>query len=268
MFDVTLDASISDFKTRLLQNNPENDTTTQSFESIFKSIFQLQDLKIGFSEFNEEDQVFEKFIFKDIDSFLLEEKDRESCKVALCDASYYTLFKKKEFYCISNVPKYHNLYPENILYKKLLDQGIKSAILASIVNNKGKVLGILELASSDINNLNSINANKLNTIMPFLVDSVVRGKKQIENKLELIIQEECTSLHPSVHWKFRKEAKRYLNSITQGKPTFFREVVFEDVHPLYGQIDVKGSSEARNEATIKRFNSSVKSNSYHDKKGL
>ncbi|HLW33858.1 MAG TPA: hypothetical protein VKX40_16475, partial [Aequorivita sp.] len=34
-----------------------------------------------------------------------------------------------------------------------------------------------------------------------------------------------------------------------GNPSVFREVVFPDVFPLYGQTDIKGSSEARNEAT-------------------
>src|SRR5690606_3128793 len=99
------------------------------------------------------------------------------------------------------------------------------------------------------NDLNTINANKLRDIMPFLIDSVVRSKENLENELELVIQEECTAIHSSVHWKFRKEAKRYLNSIAEGNPTFFREIVFEDVHPLYGQTDIKGSSEARNLAT-------------------
>ncbi|PVW15908.1 GAF domain-containing protein [Marixanthomonas spongiae] len=251
LFDVTLDVSISNFKSNLLRNNLEKDNISESFESIFKSIFQLKELQIGFSEFNEEDQLFEKFIFKDVDSYILNQKDREHCQTALCEASYYKLFKQKEFYCISNVPKYHKRYPDNKLYKKLLNQGIKSAILASIINKEGKVLGVLELVSPNINHLNSINANKLKTIMPFLVDSVIRSKKQIENKLELIIQEECTSLHPSVHWKFRNEAKRYLKSIAQGTPTYFKEVVFEDVFPLYGQIDIKSSSEVRNQATIK-----------------
>ena len=107
------------------------------------------------------------------------------------------------------------------------------------------------MVSPNVNDLNTINANKLRDIMPFLIDSVVRSKENLENELELIVQEECTAIHSSVHWKFRKEAKRYLNSINDGNPTFFREVVFEDVHPLYGQTDIKGSSEARNEATKK-----------------
>jgi len=66
-----------------------------------------------------------------------------------------------------------------------------------------------------------------------------------------MIQEECTSIHSSVHWKFRAEAQRVLRKQLQGTAAFFSEITFEDVYPLYGQMDIKGSSTARNEATIK-----------------
>ncbi|MBQ0740582.1 GAF domain-containing protein, partial [Aquimarina celericrescens] len=91
-------------------------------------------------------------------------------------------------------------------------------------------------------------ANKLQDVMPYLVDSVLRSKAKAENELELIIQQECTSIHPSVHWKFKQEAKRFMLAMVEENPVSFREVVFENVYPLYGQIDIKGSSEARNEA--------------------
>ncbi len=110
---------------------------------------------------------------------------------------------------------------------------------------------MLELVSSKVNALNTINANKLQDIMPFLIDSVVRSKQQTENELELIIQEECTSIHKSVHWKFLREAKRYYAAVNSNTPANFREITFEDVYPLFGQIDIKGSSEARNAATKK-----------------
>src|SRR5690606_30277665 len=214
------------------------------------SIFNLKDLKIGFADYNDETESFERVLFKEIGSFLLHGEKRICSMDALCSASYYTLFKQKELYIVTDTERYHKLYPDNILYKKLLDQGIKSAIFVSIIS-EDRVLGVLELVSPNINDLNTINANRLNGIIPFLADSVVRAKKDLENELELIIQEECTSIHNSVHWKFRKEAQRYFESITEGTPTFFREIVFKDVHPLYGQIDIKGSSEARNEATKK-----------------
>ncbi len=251
MFDVTLDTSISDFKSHLLRGQTETDVNTEAeFERIFRNIFNLPDIEIGFSDFNAEEDRFEKILYKNLDSFILRDKEFEDCRDALCDTSYYVLFKNHDLYVVTNTEKYHELYPENVLYKKLLDQGFKSAIFASIVH-KGNMLGVLELASPQVNALNTINANKLDDIMPFLIDSVVRAKEQMDNELELIIQEECTSIHSSVHWKFRNEAKRYTGNIAAGRPSYFREVVFRDVYPLYGQIDIIGSSAARNEATKK-----------------
>jgi hypothetical protein len=248
MYDATLDVSISDFKANLLRNDSDSENLNIEFKRIFRSLFNLPDLKIGFSDYNEENNSFEKFLYKDIDSFILNTLKSQLSTEALCDVSYYTLFKKNDFYCITNTEKYHKLYPNNILYKKLLDQGIKSAIFASIVE-KGKVLGVLELVSPNVNDLNTVNANKLRDIMPYLEETVIRSKEMVENELELIIQEECTSIHTSVHWKFRKEAKRYMESLLNNNPSIFREIVFEDVYPLYGQVDIKGSSEARNMAT-------------------
>ncbi len=246
--DVTTDVSISEFKTNLLRLEKNGGFHNTEFSRIFRAIFNLKELMIGFTDYNEENESFERTLFKEIPSFILQGKKSQVSKDALCSASYYTLFKQKEFYCVTDAERYHKMYPENLLYKKMLDQGMKSAIFAAIVSDE-KILGVLELVSPNANALNTINANKLRDIMPFLIDSVVRSKENFENELELIIQEECTAIHSSVQWKFRKEAKRYLTSLTEGNPTFFREIVFEDVHPLYGQTDIKGSSEARNLAT-------------------
>lgn len=250
LIDVTIDVSISDFKTNLLRLEKNGEFSNTEFDRIFRAIFGLKDLKIGFTDYNEETESFERTLFKEISSFILFDEKSQRSRDALCNTSYYTLFKQKEFYSVTDVDRYHKLYPDNLLYKKMHDQGIKSALFASIISN-GRILGVMELVSPNVNDLNTINANKLRDIMPFVLDTVVRSKQNIENELELIIQEECTALHSSVHWKFRKEAKRYLNSISEGNPTIFREVVFEDVHPLYGQTDIKGSSDARNEATKK-----------------
>ena len=250
LIDVTTDMAISNFKTNLLRFELNRGFENTEFTEIFRSIFNLKDLKIGFTDYNEETQSFERILFKEINSFLLDGDKTKLSRDALCSTSHYTLFKQNEYYIVTDVARYRKLYPDNILYKKLMHQGIESAIFASIIAG-GTVMGVMELVSPNKNDLNTINANKLKNVMPFLVDSVVRAKRNLENELELIVQEECTSIHNSVHWKFKKEAKRYLEAITEGNPTFFREVVFRNVHPLYGQVDIKGSSEARNEATQK-----------------
>ena len=249
LVDVTSDAAISEFKTLLLRQNNDDGLLSDEIQTIFQTIFNVQELDVGFSDFNEEDDTLDSLMYKQIKSFILHGEKSKKCEEALCGASYYKLFKQNEYYCISNVSRYHKLHPNNVLYKKLKDQGIQSAILAAIMDGD-KVLGVLEIVSALPDKLNSINANKLKDMMPFLAQAVVRAKAEKENELELIIQEECTSIHNSVHWKFRKEAKRYLAAMANNNPTFFREIVFEDVYPLYGQMDIKGSSEARNKATV------------------
>jgi hypothetical protein len=140
-------------------------------------------------------------------------------------------------------------HPKNVLYKTLNEQKIGSAIIAPLVSH-GKLLGVMEIVSPNAQELNSINANKLHDILPYLVDSVRQSKERETNEIELLIQNECTSIHPSVHWKFRKEAERVIRSkYNKDNPSSFREIVFNDVYPLFGQIDIKGSSVARNDAT-------------------
>ncbi len=250
MFDVTTDVSLSDFKTNLLKFDKKEGDFEGSFQRIFRMIFNLPEIKIGFANFNEEDEVFERVPFKDISSYILNDKFSDSCKAALCKGTYYYLFDESTYFAISDVKKYQKSTPKEKMYKNLLAQGINSAIIAPIVS-EGKMLGVLEIVSPNVHELNSINANKLQDVMPYLVDSVLRSKAKTENELELIIQQECTSIHPSVHWKFRQEAKRFMLAMVNENPVSYREVVFENVYPLYGQIDIKGSSDARNHAIQK-----------------
>ena len=250
MYDATTDVSLSEFKTSLLQYDKTQNNFIERFQDIFRAIFNLPEIKIGFSNYNEEDQVFERVPFKDIDSYILNDSFSEGCKEALCCGSYDNLFGKSTYFPISDVEKYQKLRPDEKFYQNLINQDIHSAIIAPI-EGEGKLLGVLEIVSPNNRELNSINAHKLEDLMPYLVDSVLRSKVKAENELELIIQEECTSIHGSVYWKFRQEAKRFMRAKVEGRPASFREIVFENVYPLYGQIDVKGSSEARNEAIQK-----------------
>ncbi|MAZ73625.1 MAG: GAF domain-containing protein [Flavobacteriaceae bacterium] len=250
MYDATADVSISNFKTTLLAGEQDNGKNfVEEFEEILKSLYSIQDLRVGFTIFNKEEDILEN-PGPVVDSFILNKKKKEKCNTALCEASFYTLFKQKQFYCISEVERYAALYPENVLYKKLLKQQVKSAIIVPVVE-RDEIYGILEIVSTIPQALNTINANKLHDILPNLVDSVKRSKEKEENEIELMIQDECTAIHSSVHWKFHREAARVLKAQNTGQQAYFREIVFENVYPLYGQIDIKGSSEARNDATKK-----------------
>ncbi|WP_426431485.1 GAF domain-containing protein [Winogradskyella sp. HB-48] len=253
IFDVTDDQSISNIKSSLIHDDKRKDESfIKSFHEIFRSLFGFKNLEVGFSIYNEEEGVFERVYGAGMNSFLLNKEERLPCEDALCKWSYNRLLKENTYFSISDVDKIHKRSKGKSPHIKVLhDQGYKSAIFAPIANETG-LMGILEIVSKEPKVLNSINANKLVDIMPYIVSAVERSKNEEANLIEAIIQKECTSIHPSVHWRFVQEAKDYIKTeYNTGETPTFKKIAFDDVYPLFGQIDVKGSSHARNEATQK-----------------
>ena len=75
-----------------------------------------------------------------------------------------------------------------------------------------------------------------------------RAVAERETQVEAIIQEEFTSIHTSVSWRFEDVAEKILDQRENNQPEQIEDIVFRDVIPLYGQFDIRGSSDARNEA--------------------
>jgi hypothetical protein len=247
MFDVTAEHSVSEIKSTLIGKTQRgNESFMENFEDTFRSFFRLNDIKVGFAGYDSGADRFFKIYGKGMDSYILNGKETEDCNSTFCSYSHGKLFKENKYFAISNVEKYYHKTEGKVQpYKNLMDQGIKSAILAPIAMN-GELLGVLELVSGKVNELNSVNANKLDDVMPYIVAAVMRTIEEEENLIDAVIQHECTSVHPSVYWKFQEEAKRFMADELSGNEAVFKEVVFKDVYPLYGQIDIKDSAKERN----------------------
>ena len=246
MFDVTAEHSISEIKSTLIGGNKRtSDNFMDNFQETFRSLFSLNNINVGFAGYDPSTNRFLKIHGKGIESFILKGKETEACNDMLCDYSYGKLMNESDYVAISNVEKYFKKSEGGQPYKNLHEQGIKSAILAPIADD-GNLLGVLELVSDKVNELNSINANKLVDVMPFIVSAVLRSIEEEQNLIDAIIQHECTTVHSSVYWKFQEEAKRFMTEELQGNQPAFEEIVFKNVYPLYGQIDIKESSTKRN----------------------
>jgi hypothetical protein len=202
---------------------------------------------VGFVTYNHKENQFERVYGKGIESFILKGKELEVCNEILCKKSYKKLLQQNEYFTIPDVFKDFRVSGGIPPYKGLYEQGIKSAILAPIAS-EGKLLGVLEIVSEVKGALNGLNAGKLQDIMPFIVAAVTRAKIEEENLIDAIIQHQCTSVHASVLWRFQEEARRYILEDIEGRQPSFREIVFKEVYPLYGQVDIRGSSMARNAA--------------------
>jgi len=246
--DVTVDDGISDLKTELLSNNIPDENNITGMLEIFRSIYRIPDLDIGFTMFEENLQEF--YSMGNVKSYVLDQKDIFDCKEALCVSAYETLIEKQNYFVIANVNKYAESTCGVLLSKNLVSNDIKSCILAPISKNNN-LLGVLELVSYRKNELNNINAIKLEDILPYIATAVERNKTDFENRIKAVIQSECTSIHPSVLWVFEEEAKRYIHDLDTDGVSSFRDIAFKDIYPLYGQIDIVGSSEERNNAIQK-----------------
>jgi len=251
IFDVTTENAISEIKSALLENRLENQEIdrTENFEKVFRTLFNIQDLRVGVTNYNPDgslEPVYEPGY--QITSHLLGDAASGCCDMLLCPRSFKALIEDNVSFAISDVDKYEKLSKGAAPYAQLKAQGVKSAILAPIADGN-RLLGILELVSSSAKVLNSINANKLIDVLPYIVSSVQQAKADEENQVEAIIQKEYTAIHQSVVWRFEQEAKNYMRAIAKGEEGVLHEISFDQVYPLFGQIDIKGSSEARNYAT-------------------
>lgn len=251
LVDVTVESAVSNLKTYLLSPELQKPENKDDSFSVFRSVFKIPDLRMGFTMYNEEEDRFEKPAFKEgkTSSFILLDQEVADCKNALCGCSYDYLIANKNVFIIPDVNEFAKEEQNKFFSEHLLKQNIQSCLLAPITKDD-KLLGIIELASGEVRALNSINATKLDLIMPFLVDTIVRSLADMQNQLEAIIQKEYTTIHPSVYWKFKREARNYFQNNVLTKDYILKEIVFKNVFPLYGQIDIKGSSEHRNE-TVK-----------------
>jgi hypothetical protein len=252
LFDASVESAISNLKTNLLKPDNNENRYKENIQTIFRTIFKIPDLKVGLVIYNEEEKKFTKLPYSDnndVESFILSEKEEELCKNAVFGCSLQTLIDEQNPFIMSDIYAFSKITNNNTLANHLLQQNIKSCILAPVIKNK-KLLGVIELVSSQPKVLNSINANNIDLLLPYVVDTLERYNIDLKNQIEAIIQREYTAIHPSVSWKFKKEAQKYLQTQTSIKDYIFKEITFKDVYPLYGQIDVKSSSDHRNE-TVK-----------------
>jgi len=248
IFDVTAEHSISEIKSSLIANDKRaKKNFMEDLGETFRSFFNIKDITAGFVTFNPKQKQFERVHGHGIESILLQKDDSVACDTILCSRSHKILLEDNGYYAISDVDKYYKISKGAPPYKNLKEGGYKSAIFAPIAS-QGNLLGVLELLSPNKGELNSINAQKLDDIMPYVVTAVLRSKDEEENLIDAVIQNECTSVHSSVYWRFQEEAKRFIKDSLDGSQPTFKEIVFKDVSPLYGQIDIKNSSNARNEA--------------------
>lgn len=148
---------------------------------------------------------------------------------------------------IITMPDANKDLPERQLAHIALDPGVRSLLFAPLYF-KGECIGTLHLGSHEPGGLGPMDALVVEQVRPLFAMAMKRALDDLENRIQRIIKQECTAIHGSVEWRFRRAALNHLAQLRMGHAQKLEPIVFKDVHALYGISDIRGSTDERNKA--------------------
>lgn len=135
--------------------------------------------------------------------------------------------------------------------RQLRDGGAKSFLMLPLKEN-GVLLGSLCLTSPIPHQMNSLTKLRLEGICELFAQALGRTLSTVHAKVQSVMKEKFTAIHPSVEWKFRAAALHFVREKEIG------DVVFPDAYSLYSFSDIRSSSELRNQAIRKDLIDQIK----------
>ena len=122
------------------------------------------------------------------------------------------------------------------------------SIVAAPLFDHDQVIGILVIKGVKANDLGQIDRLRIEKLIPIFSLTIRRTIDGVEAQVESIIKQQCTAVHPSLDWRFRQAALNVLDRRQRGESDQMEPIAFNNVYPLFGQADIRGSSVARNQA--------------------
>ncbi|WP_426789968.1 GAF domain-containing protein [Sphingobacterium sp. WOUb80] len=147
---------------------------------------------------------------------------------------------------------------KSIFDERISRSGVTTYLCIPLIHNHS-LSGILEIYSREQDQLDNDTMQALGSLVPLLSqlsqDITLEFKKRIDD----IIINRFTTIQPSVQWKFNHIAAQYIQELeNDSRDAHIKAVVFEEVYPLYGAVDVKDSTIIRNASILKDFSFKVK----------
>ena len=244
--DVTDQEVLSSLKRDLIDKDSiVSQSQFQALQAKLRTFFRRPDLRLGLAAV-EGDRVL---VLNDASSH------EQSCIFA--DSAHHTtaefIGSVYERACLGNSPLIIDdlqSYPDRTpVEEELIRSGVRNFICAPL-HYQDKVIGTLELVSPRPGDLNATHLPRLEEVLPLFSMAVQRSVEELNSRIQTVINEQCTAIHPTVEWRFRKAV---LNGFerqrrTGSAVTELESIVFEGVHPLYGLADIRGSSIQRGQA--------------------
>ncbi len=244
--DITEEETLSRIRFGLLEKNAvANEKNIAALEKLVGNYLNLPDIKLGIRalDYPIENTVAHKY---KIHFNFLADKYNNLLENRFTGSIYEKVCRFQEGMLIEDLEK---LKRKTALEEALITRGLRSILIAPMINQEDKVIGILEIGSKSAAAINGFIEYKSKEIISLFNLAIERSREEIDNQIEAVIREKYTVVHPSVEWKFIQSSYNYLEKMERKEPNASVDpIVFEDVFPLYGQADIVGSSNLRNNA--------------------
>ncbi len=151
-----------------------------------------------------------------------------------------------------------NVEPKELQSDFYKSRGYQTVVILPLYDSTLPI-GYLELASTSKLHAAELDREVLSSIAALFEMALIRINNRIKSQIDTYIKENCTSIHPSVEWRFRDAARYWLTqkSSLSGNP--LQHIKFDNVFPLYAICDIRGSSKHRSEAIKKDLFATIES---------
>lgn len=244
LVDSTVEIALSELKSNIIEITPGN-PVPNNLNEIFKSLFDIPQVNFGFMLYDEKHHNLQKLDFYNnvfttpILDFWFSLFNKKLRSKAISNISY-----NPKPIIVSDIINLDEEIKKIPSYQSLEEHDIRSFMIIPIVKD-GKFLAALEFTSSIPNSFNGLKLKKIEPFLDVILFPIDRFNFEKNNQIEAIIQREYTSIHESVVWKFRNEAEKYFNAMISNKMYTLKEISFKKLIPLFGQTDIRSSSEKR-----------------------
>ena len=119
------------------------------------------------------------------------------------------------------------------------------------LRNYNTLMGVLEIVSEEPGVATEEMVSKIDVALPLFELAINRTWSSLDARLDKIIKEQFTAIQPSVDWRFTEAAYNFLLRKEEDEDAKMEPILFDNVYPLYGAIDIRNSSTERNKAIQK-----------------
>lgn len=245
LIDITQEESLSRLKFTLLGKDavmePEK---ILGLQQLIRNYYGLPEIRLGVTaiDYPLENAVAHKYKIR---FDFLAARQEKLLAPENANSLYEKACKYREVLLIEDLKALNNKTP---IEKGLIKEGIQSIMVAPLFNKNEEVIGLLEIGSPNPYEIHSFVELKFKEIIGMFSMAVERSREEMDNRVEAVIREQYTALHPSVEWKFIQNAYNLLDRREGDEQATVEPIVFNDVYPLYGQADIVSSSTKRNYA--------------------